>query len=164
MLEASDHLIASYPDELRHATQDLLRRKNVEILLDTKLTDYNGHYATPGDGRQIATNTMIWTAGIKAAKALDMLRVERASMGRGRVESTLQLPQHPEVFDVGDAAYLVDGNGQALPMLSTVAIQQGKTTAQDILRTIQGKAVAAFHYKEPGLLATIGRNAAVACI
>jgi len=164
LLEASDHLISSYPDELRHATYDLLRHKKVEILLDTKLADYNGHYATLGDGEQIATNTVIWTAGIKAAKVLDMLQVERAGMGRVRVESTLQLPQNLEVFVLGDAAYLVDGNGQPLPMLSTVAIQQGKRTAYNIQRIIRGTAPEAFHYKDPGLLATIGRNAAVARI
>jgi len=162
LLEASDHLIASYPDELRHATYDLLHRKKVEILLNTKLADYNGYYVTLGDGKQISTNTVIWTAGIKAARALDMLGVERAAMGRVRVESTLQLPQRPEVFILGDAAYFVDGNGQPLPMLSTVAIQEGKTTAQNIQRIIKGKVPEVFHYKDPGLLATIGRNAAVA--
>jgi NADH:quinone reductase (non-electrogenic) len=164
LLEASDHLIASYPDELRHATDDLLRSKKVEIFLNTRLTDYNGQYATLGDGRQIPTNTVIWTAGIKAAKALDMLGVERAAMGRVRVASTLQLPEHPEVFILGDAAYFVDENDQPLPMLSTVAIQQGKMAAQNIQRIIKGMAPQVFHYKDPGLLATIGRNAAVAHI
>ncbi|HMD80720.1 MAG TPA: NAD(P)/FAD-dependent oxidoreductase, partial [Anaerolineales bacterium] len=164
LLEASDHLISSYPDELRHATYDLLRHKKVDILLNTKLADYNGQYVTLGDGRQIRTNTVIWTAGIRAAKALDMLRVERAGMGRVRVESTLQLPQRPEVFVLGDAAYLINGDGQPLPMLSTVAIQQGKVTARNIQRIINGKRPKPFHYKDPGLLTTIGRNAAVARI
>jgi NADH:ubiquinone reductase (H+-translocating) len=164
LLEASDHLIASYPHELRHATQNLLHRKKVEILLNTKLAHYNGQYVTLGDGRQIKTNTVIWTAGIKAARLLDLLGVERASMGRVRVESTLQLPHRPEVFILGDAAYFVDGNGQPLPMLSTVAIQQGKKTAQNIQRMIEGRVPEPFHYKDPGLLATIGRNAAVAHI
>jgi NADH dehydrogenase len=164
LLEASNHLIASYPDELRHATHDLLRSKKVEILLNARLADYNGQYVTLGDSRQIPTHTVIWTAGIKAAKALDMLEVERAGMGRVRVESTLQLPQHPEVFVLGDAAYFVAGNGQPLPMLSTVAIQQGRRTAQNIQRIIKGKSPQPFQYKDPGLLATIGRNAAVARI
>ena len=164
LLEASDHLIASYPDELRQATYDLLRRKKVEIWLKTKLADYNGQYVTLEDGSQIPTSTVIWTAGIKAAKVLEMPGVERAGMGRVRVESTLQLPQHPEVFVLGDAAYLLNGEGQPLPMLSTVAIQQGKTAARNIQRIIKGKAPEPFQYKDPGLLATIGRNAAVARI
>jgi NADH dehydrogenase len=164
LLEANDHLITPYPHELRHATFDLLRRKQVEILLDARLADFNGQMVILGDGRQIATHTLIWTAGIKAAPMLDSLEVERAGAGRARVAPTLQLPQHPEVFVLGDAAYFVDGGGQPLPMLSTVAIQQGKATARNIQRIIEGKKPEPFHYKDPGLLATIGRNAAVARI
>ncbi len=134
LLEANDHLITPYPHELRHATFELLRREQVEILLNTKLANF----------------------------MLDSLGVERAGAGRVPVAPTLQLPQHPEVFVLGDAAYLVNGNGQPLPMLSTVAIQQGKVTAQNIQRIIDGKKPEPFHYKDPGLLATIGRNAAVA--
>jgi NADH dehydrogenase len=164
LLEANDHLITPYPHELRHATFDLLRREEVEILLNTKLADFNGQAVTLGDGRQIATYTLIWTAGIKAAPILESLEVERAGAGRVRVNSTLQLPQHPEVFVVGDAAYLLNGEGQPLPMLSTVAIQQGKVTAQNIWRITSGKQPEPFYYKDLGLLATIGRNAAVARI
>jgi NADH dehydrogenase len=164
LLEANDHLITPYPHELRHATFDLLRREDVEILLNTKLADFNGQAVTLGDGRQIATHTLIWTAGVKAAPMLDSLGVERAGAGRVRVTPTLQLPQHPDAFVIGDAAYLLNGNGQPLPMLSTVAIQQGKVTARNILRIINGKEAEPFHYKDPGLLATIGRNAAVARI
>ncbi len=164
LLEADDHLITPYPHELRHATFDLLRREHVEILLNTRLADFNGQTITFGDGRQIATYTLIWTAGIKAAPMLDSLGVERAGAGRVQVAPTLQLPQHPEVFVLGDAAYLVNGDGQPLPMLSTVAIQQGKVTARNIRRIISGKRPEPFHYKDPGLLATIGRNAAVARI
>jgi NADH dehydrogenase len=164
LLEANDHLITPYPHELRHATFDLLRREEVEILLNTKLADFNGQAVTLGDGRQIATHTLIWTAGVKAAPMLDSLGVERAGAGRVRVTPTLQLPHHPDVFVIGDAAYLLNGNGQPLPMLSTVAVQQGQVTARNILRIINGKEVEPFHYKDPGLLATIGRNAAVAHI
>jgi NADH dehydrogenase len=164
LLEANDHLITPYPHELRHATFHLLRREQVEILLNTKLVNFNGQTVTLGDGRQIATYTLIWTAGIKAAPILESLEVERAGAGRVRVNSTLQLPQHPEVFVVGDAAYLLNGEGQPLPMLSTVAIQQGKVTAQNIWRIISGKQPELFCYKDLGLLATIGRNAAVARI
>jgi NADH dehydrogenase len=164
LLEANDHLITPYPHQLRHATFDLLRREHVEILLNTKLADFQGQTVTLGDGRQIATHTLIWTAGIKAAPILDSLGVERAGAGRVRVTPTLQLPEHPEVFVLGDAAHLLNEDGQPLPMLSTVAIQQGKETARNIQRIINGKRPERFQYKDPGLLATIGRNAAVARI
>jgi NADH dehydrogenase len=107
---------------------------------------------------------LIWTAGVKAAGITNQLGVEVAGSGRVRVADSLQIPNHPEVFVIGDAAHLVNGNGQPLPMLSTVAIQQGKVAARNIQKLIQGEKPEAFHYKDPGLLATIGRNAAVARI
>ena len=164
LLEAGKSVMPSYPDELRKATNDLLKSKRVEVLVNTKLVDYNGRQITLGDGAQIDSHTLIWTAGVKAAGMLDSLGVEQAGSGRVRVADSLQIKTHAEVFVIGDASYFENGNGQPLPMLSTVAIQQGKLTAQNIQKIIKGEKPGAFHYKDPGLLATIGRNAAVARI
>jgi NADH dehydrogenase len=107
---------------------------------------------------------LIWTAGVRASELTNRLGVQQAASGRVRVEPALQLPQRPEVFIIGDAAYLENGEGQPLPMLSTVAIQQGRTTADNIQRILRGQSAEPFRYRDPGLLATIGRNAAVARI
>jgi NADH dehydrogenase len=141
-----------------------LESKNVEILLNTRLTDFNGRQVTLADGSHIDAHTLIWTAGVRSAEITDRLGVPQAAAGRVRVEPTLQLPQHPEVFVIGDAAYVEDDNGQPLPMLATVAQQQAKTAARNIKNVLNGRKPEAFHYKDPGLLATIGRNAAVARI
>ena len=164
LLEAGPHLIAPYPDELRQATLRLLKNKKVDVRLNTKMLDYNGQRVTLGDGSSIGTQTLIWTAGAKAAEIVDALPAEKASMGRVRVAPPMNLPQFPEAFVIGDAAFLVNGNGQPLPMLSTVAIQQGHAAAKNIQLMMEGKEPKAFHYKDPGLLATVGRNAAVARI
>jgi NADH:ubiquinone reductase (H+-translocating) len=163
LLEAGTSLISSYPEELRQATSKLLKQKNVDIRLNTMLKNYNGQQVMLADGSQIETRTLIWTAGVKATKVVEELSVEKASAGRIRILPTLQLPQHPETFVIGDAAFLEE-NGQPLPMISTVAIQQGVCTAKNIRRLMDNKALESFHYKDPGLLATIGRNAAVARI
>lgn len=164
LLEAGNALIASYPEELREATLKLLKKKNVEVKFGAKLTDFNGQRVLLADGMEIRANTLIWTAGVKAAGITSRLGVEAAGSGRVRSEATLQLPGHPDAYVVGDAAYLEDGSGQPLPMLSTVAIQQGETAAENILRAIRGETQKRFQYRDPGLLATIGRNAAVARI
>ena len=163
LLEASADLIGPFPDELRKATEKLLRRKNVDVRLNTKLESFAGQCVTLGDGSQIETSTVIWTAGVKATEIVDGLGVQQASGGRVRIEPTLQLPGHPETFVIGDAAFLTE-NGSPLPMLSTVAIQQGKSASQNIRRMLNGSPLIPFRYKDPGLLATIGRNAAVARI
>lgn len=164
LLEAGANLLNTYPDELRKATLKLLQAKKVDIRLNTKMQGYNGQRVTLADGSHIEAQTLIWTAGAKAAEIIDSLGVEQASMGRARITPTLQLPQFPDAFVIGDAAFLLDKDDQPLPMLSTVAIQQGQVTARNIRKLIEGKEPLAFRYKDPGLLATVGRNAAVAQI
>jgi len=164
LLEAGPSLLAAYPPELREATLRLLKDKHVDVCLNTKMQGYDGQRVVLGDGSTLATQTLIWTAGAKAAVVVDALEVEKAGLGRVRVEPTLNLMRFPETFVIGDAAYVADSNGQPLPMLSTVAIQQGQTTAKNILRWMAGKPLLTFEYKDPGLLATVGRNAAVARI
>jgi NADH dehydrogenase len=164
LLEAGPNVMPSYPDELRKATRDLLIKKHVEVMVNARLTDYNGERITLSDGKQIASHTLIWTAGVRAAELVDQLGVRQAASGRVVTEATLQLPNHPEVFVIGDAAYFVNGNGQPLPMLATVAQQQAKAAVENIRRMLKGEQPKPFHYKDPGLLATIGRNAAVARI
>ena len=164
LLEATGSLMASYPDELRKATQKLLESKNVEVLLNARLTDYNGQRVILADGKEIDTHTLIWTAGVRSAELTDQFGLPQAAAKRVRVDATLQLPQHPEVFVIGDAAYVEDEKGQPLPMLATVAQQQARTAAQNLKRILKGEKPRPFRYKDPGLLATIGRNAAVARI
>ena len=164
LIEAMSSVMLAYPDELRKATMNLLENRGVEILLNTRLTDYNGRRITLADGSHIDAHTLIWTAGVRAAEITDRLGVQQASAGRVRVEPTLQLPQHPEVFVVGDAAYVEDSKGQPLPMLATVAQQQARVAASNIQKLLQDESPQPFQYEDPGLLATIGRNAAVARI
>jgi len=164
LIEAGGVVMPAYPDPLRKATFDLLRSKHVEILLNAKLTDYDGGKITLGNGDRIPTRTLIWTAGVRASELADQLGVKQAASSRVVTEATLQLPDHPEVFVIGDAAYLVNVESQPLPMLATVAQQEAKAAAQNIKRMLKGESPETFHYNDPGLLATIGRNAAVARI
>jgi len=164
LLEAQPYLMAPYPPGLRQATFDLLAKKGVEIMLSTRLADYNGTRLTLVDGRQIQTRTLIWTAGVRAADLASSLGLKQASGGRLVVEDTLQLAEHPEVFVLGDAAHQVDAENVPLPMLATVAQQEARATAANIVRLLRGRKLEPFRYRDPGLLATIGRNAAVARI
>lgn len=164
LIEAAPSVMMTYPDELRNATRKLLRKKNVEIMENTRLVDYDGHRVTLADGSYIDAQTLIWTAGVRSAEITDRLGIQQAAAGRIRVEPTLQLPGHPEVFVVGDAAYVENGGGHPLPMLATVAQQQARATVHNLQRILKGQKPEPFHYKDPGLLATIGRNAAVARI
>ena len=85
-----------------------------------------------------------------------------ARAGRVPVTPELNLEQHPEVFVVGDLAYLEDEAGQPLPQVAPVAIQQGERAAANIMAGLDGAPLQPFVYEDPGMLAVIGRNAAVA--
>jgi NADH dehydrogenase len=126
------------------------------------VTDFDGQQISLKSGERIPSQTLIWAAGVRAADLADRLAVEKGRQGRIKVTPTLQLPQHPEVFIIGDAAYLEDEQGQPLPMVAPVAIQQANLATANIRRLISGEALREFQYKDPGSLATIGRNAAVA--
>ena len=164
LLEAGPSVMPAYPEGLRKATRRLLTSKGVQVMENTRLISYNGLQVTLADETLIDTHTVIWTAGVRSAQITDRLGVPQLAGKRIRVEPTLQLPGHPEVFVVGDAAYLEDEKGQPLPMLATVAQQQAKAAARNIRMILKREKPTPFHYKDPGLLATIGRNAAVARI
>lgn len=164
LLEASNAVMSAYPDGLRRATYSLLARKHVEIMLNSRLADYDGQQATLEGGLRIPSHTLIWTAGVRAADMADRLGAKQAASGRLVTDETLQMPDHPEVFVIGDAAYVADAAGEPLPMLATVAQQQAASAAANLRRLLRGEPPQRFHYKDPGLLATIGRNAAVARI
>jgi NADH dehydrogenase len=164
LLEAGSTVMPAYPPELRRATQHLLEKKGVVVMLDTRVLGYDGEQVTLGDGTCIKTPTLIWTAGVRASDLASRLGVEQAGAGQVVVEKTLQLPGHPNVFVIGDSAYVLDEGGRPLPMLATVAQQEAGSVAQNIRRMLKGQPSQPFKYRDPGLLATIGRNAAVARI
>ena len=89
------------------------------------------------------------------------LGVKQGRLGRIVVTPSLQIPDHPEAFVIGDAAY-VESDGNPLPMVAPVAVQQADIAATNIIRLLNGQPPLNFVYKDPGSLATIGRNAAVA--
>ena len=165
LIEASDHLMPNvYPRNLQAATLKLLRRKQVSVRLRAAVTGFDGERVTLENGETIQTHTLIWTAGVRVASLVEKLDLEKGSGGRMIVKPTLQLPGYPEVYVIGDAAYLEDDQGQPLSMLATVAQQQARHVAGNISGELRERPPTTFRYKNPGLLATIGRNAAVARI
>ncbi len=165
LVEANNHLMPNvYPRKLQAATLKILRSKRVSVRLRVKVTGFDGEQVTFENSDPIPTYTAIWTAGVRAAELADTLDTEKGRAGRIRVKASLQLPGYPEVYVIGDNAYLEDESGQPLPLLATVAQQQAKHASENILRELRERPPKPFAYKDPGLLATIGRNAAVARI
>jgi NADH dehydrogenase len=163
LLEATDHLLPGFPEELGRNALETLEKKHVEVRLNALVVDYDGEKVALKVQEMFQARTLIWAAGVKAGFLAERLGAPLAKQSRIRVEPTLQLAGHPEVYVIGDAAYL-EKDGQPLVMMAPMAIQEAKTAALNLLRSMHGTPLANFEYKDPGSLATIGRNAAVARI
>ncbi len=163
LLEAGDRVLVGFPPRLSEAAAATLRKKHVEVRSGAAVADYDGASARLQSGEVIPSHTLIWAAGVRAAPLAGQLGVPTAHLGRVVVEPTLQLAGHPEVFVIGDSAFL-EAQGPSLPMMAPVAMQMGDTAAENIRRVLGGDPPAPFRYRNPGTLATIGRNAAVARI
>jgi NADH dehydrogenase len=161
LLEASHHLLAGFPDVLQQAAARKLGQKHVDVRFEAVVVDYDGERVLLKSGEVIPARTLIWSAGARGARLLDGLGLSQAGQGRVVVLPSLQVPEYPEVYVIGDAAYL-EVDGKPLPMMAPVAIQMADTAARNIMRTMEAKPPLDFVYHDPGALATIGRNAAVA--
>jgi NADH dehydrogenase len=164
LLEAADRLLLSMPEELSQATSRALAKKGVEVRLGTAVAGFDGQAVSLKNDEVIPAHTLIWAAGVRASSLLDPLDLPKGKQGRVKVLPTLQTPARPEVFVIGDAAYLEDASGQPLPMVAQVAMQQASLAAANILRALKGEDLQPFHYNDLGSLATIGKGQAVAQI
>lgn len=164
LLEATDRLLGNLPEDLGQNTVKVLRHKHVDVHLNCAVEGYDGETVRLRDGSTIPTHTLVWAAGVRASSLLNTLGLAQDRMGRIKVDRTLQVAGHPEIFVIGDAASFPGEDGKPLPMLAPVAMQQAGAAAKNILSRHQGKPLQTFVYHDPGVMATIGRSQAVALI
>jgi NADH dehydrogenase len=162
LLEAADRLLAAFPESLQKSAMRKLEQMKVEVRLGAAVASVEDGRVSLKDGSVIEASLAVWAAGVRSSVLADALGVELGKGARVKVRPTLDVPGHPEVFVIGDMAYL-EGykGGQAYPMVAQVAIQQGKQAARNILRRERGKPMRPFHYFDQGTLATIGRRYAL---
>ena len=164
LLEALDKVLAPFPEPLREVAAKTLWKKYIELRFGAAVIDFDGQCVYLKDSEAIPAYTLIWTAGVSAANLAGRLGLRQGHQGRIIVKPTLQVPDHPQVFAIGDVAYLEDSQGQPFPMLATVALQQATIAAKNIPRHMKGDPLRNFIYDDPGSLATIGRSSAIAQI
>jgi NADH dehydrogenase len=162
LVEAGNRVLASFPVPLQRGALKRLKKMGVEIRLGSAVADVRAGEVMFKDGNTLRSETVVWAAGVRAARLADALNLALGRGARVRVEPTLNVPGRPEVFVIGDMAYL-EGykDGQAYPMVAPVAMQQGKRAARNILAGLAGDPPQPFRYFDKGQMATIGRRAAV---
>lgn len=162
LIEGGPRILPSFPEDLAaHAARDL-QELGVEVRTGTLVSSVEPNAVCVGEERIIA-RTVLWAAG-NAASPLGRLLGPKVSVDRGGrvlVNPDLSVPNHPEIFVVGDLAVMTT-DGKPVPGVAQGAIQSGRTAARNILRSIRGEGRADFRYRNKGELATIGRYKAIA--
>lgn len=166
LIEAGDRLLAGLSQESSQKAYEFLKSMGVDIQFGKMVTDYRDHKVVMKDGTEIPTRTFLWVSGIRANT---MPGIDESHLGRGfrfKVDEYNRIPGLNDVFAIGDqclqtsdAAY---PNGH--PQVAQVAIQQAKNLAKNlklINQSADSSELTAFHYKNLGSMATIGRNKAV---
>jgi NADH dehydrogenase len=145
-------------------TQEKLRERQVEIKLGAKVIAYAEGAVQCSDGEAIPTETLVWAAGISPNPILKDIPCE-LQKGKVVVHSTLEVPQAPGVWAVGDCASIIDPTSKLpYPPTAQHALREGRHAAKNICARLKGKRTIPFTYKAPGQLATIGRRTGVASI
>lgn len=160
LLEGAERLLSAFDPSLSQRAKEDLERLGVEVHLKTFVKDINPRSVVAGD-LKIATQTVIWAAGVKASGLGECLNVERDRGGRVPVKADLSLPLNPEVFVIGDMSKAMQEDGSMVPGVAQGALQGGQHAAKMILRTLKGQPREPFKYWDKGSMATIGRSQAV---
>ena len=166
LVEAGERVLGTYPPDLSDKARRQLERLGVQVRTGSRVTGIDAEGGTlqaEGGEQRLAARTVIWAAGVAASPLGRALGAPLDRSGRVRVQQDLGLPGHPDVFVVGDLAYVETG-GKPVPGVSPAAKQMGRAAAANILARMRGDAARDFRYKDYGTIATIGRKAAVAVI
>lgn len=162
LVEAGPELFGMFRPNLREYAEKALTERGVEVVTGTAVGSVEPSRVTLKSGEKLKAHTLVWGAGLQGNPVVQSLGVELERGNRIGVGADLTLPDHPEVYVVGDAAAITDSKTeQVLPQLGSVALQSGEHAGESIARRIAGKDVKPFAYKDKGTMATIGRGAAV---
>ncbi len=163
LLEGGPRILPTYAPDLSQSAVRQLEKLGVEVRASAMVTRIAPGAVWVGEERILSAVTL-WPAGVAASPLGKKLGAPTDRAGRVLVNPDLSIPEHPEVFVVGDLATLKDEDGNPLPGVAPVAMQQGRFLAKTISRELQKLPRKDFHYIDKGSLATIGRAAAVAQI
>ena len=160
LIEAGPKVLAAMSDKSSRKATQFLRKMGVNLWLDTYVKDYDGTVITTNNDT-FHTKTLIWAAGVKGI-GINGLDDQPSERGRYLVDEVNRIQGLTDVFAIGDISmHKTDETPDGLPMLASVAQQQGKALAKNLLRLQKSKPTKPFEYTDKGTMATIGRNKAV---
>jgi NADH:quinone reductase (non-electrogenic) len=162
VIDHGSAVLGPFSDGAHEYAAKVLERDGVELRMETGVKEVGAGHVALSDGTAIKTRCVIWGGGIAAAPLVERSGLPAGRGGRVDVLPDLGVEGHPGVYVLGDLANIAGPDGELLPQLGSVAMQSGRWAAKNILADIHGKPRKPFHYKDKGIMAMIGRNAAVA--
>jgi NADH dehydrogenase len=159
VLEAAPDILGGIGPKLAAHARKRLDVSGIEVRTSAKVTRVNEGSVEINGKESFNADTVIWTAGVRAAELIESLPGPHDRIGRAVVNAQLQLEGHPEVFVVGDAAAAV--NAQAVPRVAPVAIEQGRVAARNLGHLWRGESLETYEYASKGMLVSLGMNYAV---
>jgi NADH dehydrogenase len=167
LIEAAPRVLAHMPPELSQSALEQLQKLHVEVRINTKVKNISEKRVELEGGEVIEAENIVWAAGVAASPLTRKLAgVELDKAGRIKVNPDCSLPGHPEVFAIGDLAFLLHKDGRPVPGVSPAAMQMARHAADiisdDLSLAFPKKPRPAFRYWDKGTMATIGRSKAVA--
>lgn len=160
LIEAGARVLPAFSEQHSNYAQNMLAAMGVEVMTSTRVTRCDAEGVELERGR-IDAGSVVWAAGIVASPAADWLAAEHDRAGRIFVRPDLSLPGHDNIFVIGDTAAVRDAAGEPVPGLAPAAKQMGNYVARLIAARLAGGTLPPFRYRNQGVLATIGRHAAV---
>jgi NADH dehydrogenase len=160
LIEAGPRLLPPFASSLSARTKKDLEKLGVKVFLNAAVKEVEHRKIKLTDGTTLASEITIWAAGVKGNDAIAQLNLPTTGT-RVSVEPTMQVKNYPYIWALGDIAASVGKDGNQLPMVAPVAIQQGKFISKQIIRLGKNQKLENFKYLDKGSMATIGRNKAV---
>ena len=162
LIEMGPAVLATFSPASQTYAASALKQHGVELRLNTAVKEVTANEVVLSDGTRVPTGVVIWAAGVKAEAIPTQPAAQRQPNGRLEVQPDLSVRGFDDVYAIGDLANAAGPDGKPLPQLAAVAQQAGRQCARNILASIGGEPVTPFVYSDRGILAMIGRNAAIA--
>lgn len=162
IVESGAELLGPMSKNAQNKSKEYLEQLGVNVMLNTRVSDFDGLYVHFADGSKIRTNNLVWAAGVKAnsIEGINPSIIMRG--GRMKVNEFSQVDGYGNIFALGDVALMTEEkfpNGH--PQVAQPAIQQGKLLAKNLVSILKGNELKSFRYRDLGSMATVGRNLAV---
>ena len=155
-------VLAPFSSRAHEYAKRVLEDRGVLLELGIKVSEVRPDRVCLSDGREILTRTVVWAGGIKVPDLVARSGLPQDRNGRVQVDPDLGVTGVPGVYALGDVANTLGPDGKPFPQLGSVALQAGRHAAENILADIAGEPRKEFRYRDKGIMAMIGRNAAIA--